>query len=242
MDAKLPLITLSGALVKIEQVRNFSWKSETEYDVDYIEREFLLSDIEKVYYIITPFSEREWPAHTMISFDIKDQEPIVFSAEIRKEKWESFDAFKGILNQFELMYLFSMEEDIIKLRTNYRKNEVYMYPIAASSDWIQNLFVSIINRTQELAVKPEFYNTILNNCTTNLLDHVNKVLPKSRRFFAGKYTFLPSYSDTLLYDNALIDNRKENYQATREFYRIDMRAREMAEWDNFSQAIRDFGR
>ena len=82
---------------------------------------------------------------------------------------------KGILNQFEIQYVLASETDVIKLRTNYRKNQVYMYPINTSKDKIQALFRSMIIRTDKLTREPEFYNTLWNNCTTSILRHVNSL-------------------------------------------------------------------
>lgn len=109
----------------------------------------------------------------MLSFSFSGGKNIVISAELRKERGESFDALKGILNQFEIQYVIASENDIVKLRTNYRKNEVYMYPINTPNEKVQALFRSMVIHADKLNREPEFYNTLWNNCTTSVLMHAN---------------------------------------------------------------------
>ena len=78
-----------------------------------------------------------------------------------------------MLNQYELAYVVATEDDIIKLRTNYRKNQVIMYPIKTEKENIKLLFRSMLIRADKLSREPEFYNTLWNNCTTNILIHAN---------------------------------------------------------------------
>ena len=59
------------------------------------------------------------------------------SAEVRKEKGESFNVLPGLMNQFEITYIVGDENDLVKLRANYRKDAVYMYPIKTSKDKMQ---------------------------------------------------------------------------------------------------------
>jgi len=234
-DSRLPSITWSGDIISVENIRNHNWTSATEFIPGYYNDSFNLADIERVYYIITPFSDKDGPAHTMLSFSFSGGQNIVISAELRKERWESFDAVKGILNQFEIQYVLASETDVIKLRTNYRKNQVYMYPINTSKDKIQALFRSMIIRTDKLTREPEFYNTLWNNCTTSILDHANAL--RTDKLTWGKYVILPSHSDEIIYDAGLIDTKLTPIEA-RNYYRIDNVARSMGTGSTFSTVIR----
>lgn len=184
-------------MVSIENIRNHKWSSDVDFAPGYYNDTFDLSEIEKVYYIITPFSDKDGPAHTMLSFSFSGGKNVVISAELRKERGESFNALKGILNEFEIQYVVASESDIIKLRTNYRKNQVYMYPINTPKEKIQALFRSMLIRTDKLEREPEFYNTIWNNCTTTILQHANAL--RKEKLEAGIFTILPAHSDELVY-------------------------------------------
>jgi hypothetical protein len=157
----------------VKNVRNHQWTTDTEFTPLYYDATYDLSQIESVYYSITPFSDKDGPAHTMLSFSFSGWQHIAISAELRKERWESFDALKGIMNQFEIQYVIADESDVVKLRTHYRKNQVYMYPIKTEKEKIQALFRSMLIRADKLSREPEFYNTLWNNCTTTILMHAN---------------------------------------------------------------------
>ncbi len=212
-----------GDEVEIANIRNHEWLSESEFTAWYLTERYRLSEIERVYYSITPFSDRDGPAHTMLSFSFSDGKHIIISAEVRKERWESFSILWGVMNQFELQYVIATEEDVIQLRTHHRKNEVYMYPIRLEQDKLQLLFRSMLLRADKLSREPEFYNTFWNNCTTTILQHANALRKEKIAF--NLYAFLPAHSDKLVYELGLIDTKLSQIEA-RGYYRIDERARQ----------------
>ncbi len=234
-DAILPNISWSGNLVTIENIRDHLWTSESLFTPRYKTEIFDLGSIESVSYVITPFSTRDGPAHTMLTFSFSGGQRIAISPEIRKERGETFSALAWILNQYELEYVIAQEEDVIKLRTNYRKNEVYMYPIKTEKDKLQTLFRSMLIRTDKLAKEPEFYNTLWNNCATSILMHANAL--RQDKLFWGFFTLLPSHSDQILYDAGLIDTKLPTLEAARAYYRIDERARTASGEVDFSALI-----
>ena len=197
LDAILPTVSWSGDIATINNIRNNTWTSENDYTPGLLSGAYNIKDVEKVHYLITPFSDSDGPAHTMLSFTFSGGQHLAISAEIRKERGESFDALGGILNQYELLYVIATEEDVIKLRTNYRKNEVYMYPINTSKENVELLLRSMLVRAQKLTTEPEFYNTLWNNCTTSILAHANAL--RKEKLDGGKYVILPSHSDELVY-------------------------------------------
>lgn len=234
-DAVLPTFSWSGDTVAIKNIRDHTWTSTTEFIPGYYDADFSLDDIEKVYYIITPFSDKDGPAHTMLSFSFSGGRDIVISAELRKERGEGFDALKGILNQFEIQYVVASETDVVKIRTNYRENQVYMYPIAVPKEKIQQLFRSMAIRADKLNREPEFYNTLWNNCTTSILVHANSL--RQEKLDGGIFTLLPSHSDEIVYDAGLIDTTLSLTDA-RAYYRIDEVARSVSGEGDFSATIR----
>ena len=235
MDAVLPSIAWSWDTVSIANIRNHQWTSDHDFTPGYYSDTFDLAKLERVYYIITPFSDRDGPAHTMLSFSFSWGQNVVISAELRKERGESFDALKGIMNQFEIQYIIASEPDVIKLRTNYRKNQVYMYPISTPKEKIQALFRSMLIRTDKLAREPEFYNTLWNNCTTTILQHANAL--RNEKLPWTKHVILPAHSDELVYAAGLVDTSLSLEEA-RTYYRIDELARNAGTGVIFSEVIR----
>lgn len=234
-QAILPTITFSGNLVDVKNVRNFMYRSVTEYTPGYYNRTYNLDQIESVYYIIEPFSTMDGPAHTMLSFGFSGGVFVTVSAEVRKEKGELFDALPGIMNQFEIVYIIGDENDLVKLRANYRKDTVYMYPINTPKEKIQGLFLSAIHRADQLTKEPEFYNTIWNTCTTSILRHVNAL--RTDKISWEKKILLPSHSDDIAYEIGLIDTSLSLKEAC-EYYKINELSEKYADDVKYSEKIR----
>jgi hypothetical protein len=240
LDQKiLPEISFSWNIVSIKNIRNFEYETTTKYSVNYYDREFNLDEIKSLYYIIEPFSNFDWPAHTMMSFWFENWDYISISAEIRKKSWESFSAFKWLLRQYELVYMIWDERDLIKLRANYRKDEVIMYPINTSQENIKNIFISMLERADKLSKKPEFYNTLTNNCTTSILEHANEIRESTNKekIWWSIYAFLPSHSDKIVYDLWLIDTSL-SLPESREYYKINDLSEKYSKSDDYSKMIR----
>lgn len=234
-DARLPTISWSGNTVFIDNIRNHNWTSDTDFTPNYLSEIYDINTINSLYYIITPFSDKDGPAHVMLSFGFEDGRKVVISGEIRKERGESFDILKGVMNQYELQYVIATEEDVIKLRTNYRNNTVIMYPVETPREYMSHIFRSMLIRADKFNSEPEFYNTFWNNCTTSLLMHANAL--RKEKISWNKYLILPSHSDEILYKEGLIKTNLSLSDA-RAYYTISDIAKNAPENADFSEIIR----
>lgn len=232
----LPQATIVGDMVTIENVRNFRYTSEDVYTPAYHTKTYDMSKLKSVDYIVEPFGDFSGAAHTFLSFGFEGDEFVAISVEIRKKKGQSFSPWKTFFKQYELMYVVADEKDVVKLRTNYRKDAVYVYPTKIDQPHAKQLFLSMIERVNELHEKPEFYNLITNTCTTNIVRHVNEIsevkVPLSYK------VLLPGYSDKLAYDLGLLDT-KLPYEKIRERYQINDKAMKYADSEEFSTKIRE---
>ena len=235
-DKILPEISFSDSSVSIKNVRNFKHISETESIAWYYDETYDLDKIESLYYIIEPFSDYDWPAHTMLSFWFSDWKYVVISAELRKEAGESFDPLLWVLNQYEIIYMIWDENDLVKLRANIRKDIVRMFPMKATKQQMQKLFLSALKRADKLSKSPEFYNTIYKTCTTSILQHVNELRDDKISAFDLK-VFLPSNSDRIAYEEWLIDTELSLDEA-RVYYKINDLSVEFWDSKNYSKKIR----
>ncbi len=189
-------------MVTITNIRNFAYTSTTTYTPAYYDKIFNLTELSSVDYIVEPFSKFGM-AHTFLSFGFKNGAYVSISIEIRKQKGERFSPFKGLFNQYEIMYVIADEHDVLPLRAIHRKDHVYLYPIKITDEALRSLFVGMLNRANTLTEKPEFYNTITNTCTTNILDHMNAITEKKASWDIRVY--VPDFSDRFAYDLGLID-------------------------------------
>ncbi|PIP04141.1 MAG: hypothetical protein COZ49_03710 [Candidatus Yonathbacteria bacterium CG_4_10_14_3_um_filter_47_65] len=223
-------------LITVHNVRNFTYTSKSDYASGYYDKTFDLNKIKKVYYIVEPFAGIPGSAHAFLSFEFEDDQFVAISVEIRKEKGETYNPIKGLLNQYELMYVIADEQDAIKLRSNYRKDLVYVYPAKTTKERMQKLFLDMIERANYLKDHPEFYHTLTNTCTTNIVRHINTIIPGRVPLFRLQI-LLPRDSDRLAYELGLIDTDL-SFEDARDRYFINDRAIKYADSSDFSIKIR----
>ena len=66
-------------------------------------------------------------AHTLVSFGFDDGQFLCVSVEARRQRWQSYSPLWGLFRSYELMFVLGDERDIVRLRTNIRREQVYMY-------------------------------------------------------------------------------------------------------------------
>lgn len=233
--AILPFSEFDGNQVIIRHVRNCRYRSENDYEVRHYDLRFKLDDIRTVDFVVVPFRETTLLAHTMLSFGLANGQYFAISVEARLDNGESYSPIRGASNRFELMYVIADERDVIPLRTNVRDVEVYLYRGRASTDQVQDLLIDMLTRANKLQKAPEFYDTLRNNCTTNLVDHINKLRPGRIPF--DWRVLLPGHSDRLAYELGLIETNF-GFEQTKAMANITSVARQNASSENLSQLIR----
>jgi hypothetical protein len=124
---------------------------------------------------------------------------------------------------------------VIQYRTNYNGEDVYLYHTVASPEASKALLADVLGRVNQLSVTPEFYDTLTNNCTSNIVKHVNRIKPN--RIVADYRVLLPGYSDSLAYDEGLIE-RHGTFPETKQQAYINPLALRFAGREDFSEMIR----
>lgn len=185
--------TVQGNIVTLSHVRDFDWRSENHYTPHWETRSYDLDRLKSVDMILSYWMGPAI-AHTLVSFGFDDGEQLVFSVEIRKERDEAFSALGGFFKKFETSVIAARERDIVRVRTNARGEDDYLYRIDMPPDAMRSLFLAYIDEANALARKPQFYNTLTANCTTIVYHMVQRIiygLPLDYRVVLSGY--LPSY-------------------------------------------------
>ena len=230
----LPRVTVRGDLVEVRNVRDFIHRSEGSFERRYVDRVYDLRKLRSASYVVSRFGSVPGLAHAFLTFDF-DGDYVCVSVEARKEADESYSPLRGLLNEYELMYVIGSERDIIGIRTNIWKEAVTLYPVRTTPQKLRQAFLGMVTRAEELARRPESYDTLTNSCNSNIVRHVNAISPGRIRF--DLRTVLPGFSDRLAWELGLIDSTRP-LEEVRELYRIDKAAQSVPLDENFSRAIR----
>lgn len=183
--------------VTLGNLRDFDWQSADTATERWITQDYDLGLLDSVDMMTSVWGDPDI-AHLLVSFGFTDGKRVVFSVEIRREEGENFSEIGGFFRQFELVLIGATERDIVKLRTDYRGEEVRVFPVDLTADQRRAMFMSYVGLAQDLERKPQFYNTISANCTTvvyGLARNLKSDLPlRKSLILSGR---LPQYLDEL---------------------------------------------
>jgi len=224
---------VEGSRVILHNVRNFDWRTLTDYTQRWESRSYDLQRLDSVDMILSYWSYRAI-AHVLISFGFDEGEHVVFSVEIRRKKGQGFSEIGGFFKEFELSIIAADERDVIRVRTNIRGEDDYLYQIRLPIPAMRSLFLAYVQQANGLVTTPRFYNTISVNCTTlvyHMVKHIVGFLPWNYRLLLSGY--LPTY----VYRIGGLDTRYK-LEELRAFGCITQRARDSGSRDTFSADIR----
>ena len=234
-----PKVSIEDGIVTIEMFRN-SVHSDSGTEVRYETRSFQLGQLDRVWFVMQRFTPLEGIAHNFLTFRVmSDSGPEYFSvsAEVRREQGEEFSPVRGLYRQYELIYVIADEKDEIGMRTVYSPgDEVYLYPVNANPKQIQGLFRNIAARIDGLRSTPEFYHSLLNNCTNNIAWHANDLLTRKVNWLDSRIV-APGYADRYAWELGIIGNPDEDFIALKTRCRIDTIAPSQIT-ESFSEEIR----
>jgi len=217
-------------------VRQCRWKTEEDFRLRHTDWHFRWSEVRTVDFLVIPFRTAPQLAHTMLSFGLADGRQLVVSVEARQEKGEEYSPLAGAARQFELIYVLGDELDLVGLRAEVRRDDVYLYRSIASPVQSATLLRDILLRVNEIRRQPEYYDTLNNNCTTNLVLHINRCWPELVPA-RDLRLLLPGHSDQLVYDLGLMSNSAP-FHVVRQGALVSGKARQYLLADDFSTRLR----
>ena len=235
--AVMPRATIDGDRVHITGVRNFEYRSVNDFTVRHEEREVQLSHLTAIDFFVSYWSKGligGLVGHTFLSFIFDNASPLSISIETRPEVGEGFNPLASLFKQFELIYVVGDERDLVRVRTNFREETVYLYRLNASPDDARRLFMVYLKRINELADRPEFYQLLSNSCTINIIRYANAAGRRGR--FDIRH-LLNGLIDSYLYHSGRVDTTLP-FDELRRRSQINEAAQAANDAPDFSERIR----
>jgi hypothetical protein len=236
-NSRLAHATFDGELVTVHDIRNFDYRTDTDFTPAWYDRLFDLRQLDGVD-LVAVYWMGPAIAHVFLSFAFRDGAHLAISIEARKERGEGYSTVHGFFRQYELLYVVADERDVIRLRTNYRHDppeEVHLYRVRGSPEDIRRLFLQYMEQLNALATRPQFYNSLTSNCTTDawLNTRVDAGhLPFSWKIVASGY--VPEY----LFEAGRLDSSLP-FDELQQRSVVNARAQAADRASDFSRRIRD---
>jgi Domain of unknown function (DUF4105) len=238
--AQTPWAEIEGNRITIHNMRDCTYRAEFEYTCEWKTRSLDLTKIDGADLFITYWGS-PWIAHPIVSFTVAGEDPVAMSVETRKEVGETYSAVRGFFRYYELIYIISNERDVVRLRTNYRTGEdVYLFHTRTPPQLAQAVFLDYLRRANELRNKPEWYNALTDNCTTNVAGHFRDVEPRGAKLLPSWdwREMLNGKADEMLYENGDLATDGLSFAELKKRAHINGAAKAANDSPDFSQRVR----
>lgn len=222
-QARLATVTRVGDTVRLANVRDFRYGAGGVLTRQWHDRVIRLDQVDRAWFTLVPLSHA-WraPAHSFVTFGFGDTATLSISVEGRRELGEEYGVIAGMLRSFELVYVVAEESDNLARRATLSDHPIYRFPVQGTREGFRAVLTAMLERAEALRTSPQFYHTIWNNCTSNLVAHVNSVSPT--RLPGVVAAVMPGYADDVMRDLGLVADSLP-VDALRARYRVDDEAR-----------------
>jgi hypothetical protein len=232
---RMPHVEIVGDKVYVNNVRDFTWRTESDFTPAYCDRVYDVNALSSAYFVLSPIFNLEPVAHVWVGFGFSDGQHVAISVEARGVNGRPFGLFPSMFRQFQLIYVIGEERDVVGMRGIARQAEVRFYPVRTTLERKRFIFLDMMRRAGSLEEHPEFYNLFANNCMNNVTYHIRRLggraLPSELRLL------LTGFSDRLAYDYGFLDTDLP-FEKAHQAYRIDEWMRQTSLDDTFSERLR----
>ncbi len=231
--AVLPHVGIHGDKLVVQNIRNFHYRSDTNFDTKYYDKTYDLEKLQSVDLFLSYWGTTAI-AHTIMSFGFADGSYLPISIETRKEVGEEYSAVKGFFKLFELIYIVADERDVIGVRVKHRAEDVYLYRLKITPLQARKMLLHYVESIDRLERKPKFYNALTTNCTTSILPHIRAFGPLQLHWSL----LANGYLDRWRYDQG-IWGHEIPFEEFRKRSKVNEKVLQAYDDPNFSSLIRE---
>jgi hypothetical protein len=234
--SRMPHVEIVGDKVSVSNVRNFTWRTATDFTPGFYDRTYDTRELSSVYFALSPIFNLRAVSHVWVGFGFSDGQHLAVSVEARGVKERPFGLFRSMFRQFQLIYVLGDERDVVGLRAAIWRNEVRIFPVRTTPERMRAIFLDMMGRAHSLEEHPEFYNLFTNNCMNNVTAHIRRLggrpLPSDWRLL------LTGFSDQLAFEYGFLDTDLP-FDLAHQAFRIDEWVQQTTLDEGFSQRLRE---
>jgi hypothetical protein len=230
--AVLAYATREGDQITVHDIRNFEYRTATDFTPRYETRTYSLANLRELDLFINYWGSK-LIAHPILSFDFGSQGRLCFSIETRFARGQEYSPIAGLYRQFEIIYIAADERDVVRLRTNFKHEDLYLYRILMPPNEVQGRFLEYVDRLNGLHAHPSWYNEITDNCTTS----IRAQRPAALRGPFDWRLLINGFGDQMLYEHHVLAGDLP-FAELKARSLIDERARAADDAPDFSNRIR----
>jgi hypothetical protein len=234
--ARAPVARRYGSLVHLRNVRDFRYRDRADPIPAWYDATYDIGTLTGVDLICSYWAGPSI-AHVFLSFGFADGRHLAVSVETRRRRGQTYSAIAGFFRHYQLIFVIADERDLIGVRTDIRRERVYLYPLRITLEETRRLFGGYMDRATALAERPEFYNTVTNNCTSNIVRIIDRGLPRGKRLGLSWRLLFSGYADALAYDIGRLRGRLPFAELKKRS--LIVRPADATIGEDYSAAIRD---
>ena len=234
-QARMPHVEIDGDKVHVDNVRNYTWRTATDYTPGFYDRTYDVSKLDSMYYVVASMPKWEGVAHVFVCFGFTDGQYVAVSVEGRRRKGQPYQLIPSMFRRFQLIYVIGDERDVVGLRGAIWKKPVYFYPVRTTPERKRAIFVDMMERAHSLEEHPEFYHLIVNNCMNNITYHLRRLGGRVVPF--DLQVLLTGFSDRVAYYLGYIDTDLP-FAKARQAFRVDQWMQKTPLDAQFSERLR----
>lgn len=173
------------------RVENVRWHKAGPGEFDWATAAVKPGSIKDIYLIKQPFPPELLAAHSLLLFTFerggltdaggKEAYGLVLSIEANLKQGQAYDPLAGLKNTYNIIWTLSTWEDYARRSVQVMNKRLIPYKLAGFSKPQKSWLVRETLRQAGVNRDGEFYHTVTNNCTNNLLILMNRALPEIRR-------------------------------------------------------------